>query len=109
MGDTLTLTTLNKLNTMKLGVHKDELIKAVAQADQVFWYQNAGMSWSLDESVEGDDRNTVVDDLQNLIEQTALAARSEKGAPCHVLIMSNGGFGGFHHRLFDYLKADQKG
>ena len=94
-------------NTMKLGVHKDQVIKAVAQADQVFWYQNAGMSWSLDESVEADGSNIVVDDLEKLIEQTALAARSEKGGPCHVLIMSNGSFGGFHHRLFDVLQADK--
>ena len=92
-------------NTMKLGVQKTQLIEAVAQADQVFWFQNAGMSWSLDESVEGDASNVVVDDLQNLIEQTARAAKAEKGEACHVLIMSNGGFGGFHHRLFDYLQA----
>ncbi|MDF1831005.1 MAG: UDP-N-acetylmuramate:L-alanyl-gamma-D-glutamyl-meso-diaminopimelate ligase [Porticoccaceae bacterium] len=92
-------------NTMKLGVHKTELIKAVAQADQVFWFQNAGMAWSLDKSVEGDTSNTVVDDLQDLVEQTACAATAQKDEACHILIMSNGGFGGFHHRLFEYLQA----
>ena len=63
------------------------------------------MSWSLDESVEGDVKNTVVDDLQKLVEQTAEAAQAETDGACHILIMSNGGFGGFHHRLFDYLQA----
>ncbi len=96
-------------NTMKLGVHKAELIKAVDQADEVFWFQASDMAWSLDESVDHNINNTVVDDLQELIEKTALAARREKGAVSHVLIMSNGGFGGFHRQLYDFLQAKNEG
>jgi len=75
---------------------------AILAANQYKQNQNAGMAWSLDESVKGDASNVVDDDLQTLIEQTALAAQETEGGLCHVLIMSNGGFGGFHQRLYEY-------
>ncbi len=99
-------------NTMKMGVHKAELLNAVAKADEVLWFQAAGMAWSLADSCEGNDpqgdmrhKIHVVDDLEVLVEQALQAARAEKGAPVHVLIMSNGGFGGFHRRLLAGLSC----
>lgn len=97
-------------NTMKMGVHKFELLKAVTQADQVFWFQSPGMAWSLDEGLAaGEDvankgNNLFVDELDALLEKTAEAASSDEG-PVHVLIMSNGGFGGFHRRLYNELQT----
>ena len=36
-------------NTMRLGVHRAELPKALAGADRVWLYQPAGLDWNLDD------------------------------------------------------------
>lgn len=88
-------------NTMRMGSHRSKLAESTRDADQVFWYQPAGMQWSLDEVVVASSvAAEVVSDLDQLIEKTAAAV-----APgSHVVIMSNGAFGGVHSRLLEHLK-----
>ncbi|HAD08750.1 MAG TPA: UDP-N-acetylmuramate:L-alanyl-gamma-D-glutamyl-meso-diaminopimelate ligase, partial [Porticoccaceae bacterium] len=89
-------------NTMKLGVHRESLAAATDEADQVFWYQPEGLDWSLTEVVaSGSAAARVIASLDELVAKTLAEARS----PCHILIMSNGGFGGFHRRLVTELNA----
>lgn len=87
-------------NTMKLGIHRQNLAAATDDADQVLWYQPQGLDWSLDEVVAGGGAAAqVVVSLDELLAKTL----GEAQAPCHILIMSNGGFGGFQRRLVTAL------
>lgn len=88
-------------NTMRLGRHQGRLAQSTADADQVIWYQPPGLDWSLDEVVKASPVPArVVEDIDRLIEQVTA---SETG-PSHVVIMSNGGFGGIHERLLRALR-----
>lgn len=92
-------------NTMRMGSHKAGLAPATRDADQVFWYQPPGIQWSLDEVVAASPVPAeVVSDLDDLIEKTAAVV----GSGSHVVIMSNGAFGGVHTRLLDYLKKNRE-
>lgn len=88
-------------NTMRLGAHQQALAPAVAQADRVCWYQPEGLDWSLEQVVaDSPVPATLYRDLERLV--TELAAQSLSGS--HVVIMSNGGFGGIHQRLLQRLQ-----
>jgi len=88
--------------TMKMGVHQKTLASSVKSADQVFWYQNAAIDWdlsSLSDSVEVPSMST--NKLDNLIEKAVNLGQSN----VHIVIMSNGGFEGFHNKLSDAIKS----
>ena len=88
--------------TMKMGIHQKTLASSVKSADQVFWYQNAAIDWdlaSLSDSVEVPSMST--NKLDNLIEKAVNLAQSN----VHIVIMSNGGFEGFHNKLSDAIKS----
>ncbi|MGH8203718.1 MAG: glutamate ligase domain-containing protein, partial [Steroidobacteraceae bacterium] len=89
-------------NTMRLGVHRDELAESLAGADSVFLYQPAGLDWNLDgvaAALGGKAR--VLGDLPGLVDNLAAELR----AGDRVLVMSNGGFGGLHEKLLAALRA----
>ena len=86
-------------NTMKQGVMKERLAASLAAADQVFCY-SAGLGWDASAALAPlGARAMVCDDFDRLLQQVAAAARPGD----HVLIMSNGGFGGIHDKLLDKL------
>ena len=100
-------------NTMRLGRHQDRLAESAAAADQVIWYQPPGLDWSLDKVVAVSPVPArVASDLQQLIDEVAASvpadADSSKG-PSHVVIMSNGGFGGIHDKLIQALRQRAAG
>ncbi|HZV55668.1 MAG TPA: UDP-N-acetylmuramate:L-alanyl-gamma-D-glutamyl-meso-diaminopimelate ligase, partial [Rhodocyclaceae bacterium] len=82
-------------NTMKLGTMKAQLPGSLADADRVFCYA-ASLGWDAAEVLApmGAKAN-VLDDLPALV--SAIAAETRDGD--HVLVMSNGGFGGIHQKL----------
>ncbi|MEJ2059113.1 MAG: UDP-N-acetylmuramate:L-alanyl-gamma-D-glutamyl-meso-diaminopimelate ligase [Gammaproteobacteria bacterium] len=83
-------------NTMRLGVHAGQLSDALSGADRVFVFRPADLQWDLAAAVAPlGERVDVEDDLDRLLE--AVLARVQRGD--HILIMSNGGFGGLHGRL----------
>ena len=87
--------------TMKLGVHASSLSASVAAADQVFWYQNSSIDWDLPAvanacSVTASSYKTI-DLLQEAVTQ-AVTSHSVDGQSVYVVIMSNGGFEGFHQK-----------
>jgi UDP-N-acetylmuramate: L-alanyl-gamma-D-glutamyl-meso-diaminopimelate ligase len=88
-------------NTMKRGVMKDALPPSFAQADRVYIY-TSGIGWDARSlfALLGA-RARCEEDLDPLIEAIAAEAR----AGDHVLIMSNGGFGGIHEKLLARLKG----
>jgi len=88
-------------NTMKLGAMKDALPGSLAAADRVFCYA-ANIGWDVAQALAPlGARAAVHDDLDALV--AAIAAEARPGD--HVLVMSNGGFGGIHAKLLARLAA----
>jgi UDP-N-acetylmuramate: L-alanyl-gamma-D-glutamyl-meso-diaminopimelate ligase len=84
---------------MKLGVMKAQLPASLADADLVYCY-DANLGWDAAEALSPlGDKARVFDDLNKLVSQLVADARTGD----HVLMMSNGGFGGIHARLLDAL------
>ncbi|HEV7164612.1 MAG TPA: UDP-N-acetylmuramate:L-alanyl-gamma-D-glutamyl-meso-diaminopimelate ligase [Gammaproteobacteria bacterium] len=89
--------------TMKMGVHKDSLADSLAGADRVFVYQAPNVSWDVPGAVRSlGSRARVLKDLDGLVD--AVMGELQRGD--HILIMSNGGFGGFHEKLIDRLERN---
>lgn len=89
-------------NTMKMGVHKEDIAPSLQDADAVFVYQPEMIAWRVSEITD-----TLVQpacwsaDLDELV-----AAIVDEAKPYdHILVMSNGAFGGIHHKLLAALKA----
>lgn len=88
-------------NTMKLGVMKARLPASLALAEQVFCYAR-GLGWDAAEAlVPLGERARAYDDLDSLVAEVVAQARGGD----HVLVMSNGGFGGVHDKLLAALRA----
>jgi UDP-N-acetylmuramate: L-alanyl-gamma-D-glutamyl-meso-diaminopimelate ligase len=89
-------------NSMRAGVHADQLPAATRMADYVFWYQPPGLDGSLERIVtQSQSPSEIVSDINEL----ALKVAAKATAGDSVVIMSNGGFGGFHELLLDTLEA----
>lgn len=93
-------------NTMKQGVHKQTLIPSASLADRVLWGNLSDMDW-LPELVDGWradygelDHHGVESSVEDLIRK----ALDELPDTCHIVIMSNGGFGGIHQKLVSELE-----
>ena len=88
-------------NTMKLGAMKDALPASLAGADRVFCYA-ARLGWDARAALAPLGAKAAVhSDLDALVD--AIDAEARPGD--HVLVMSNGGFGGIHARLLERLRA----
>jgi len=88
-------------NTMKLGTMRGALPESLAAADRLFCYA-ANLGWDAAAALAPlGPRVEVHDDLAALVAAIVRAARPGD----HVLVMSNGGFGGIHERLLDALAA----
>ncbi len=90
-------------NTMKQGVWKDDLAASLQDSEQVFCY-TANLGWDAPGALKplgGKVQSS--DDINVLI---AMIEKSAKPGD-HVLIMSNGGFGGIHRKLMERLRRDQ--
>ena len=88
-------------NTMKQGVTKDALPGSLTAADLVFCYTQ-GLGWDAGAALAPlGPKLQCHDALPALVE--AIAAASRPGD--HVLVMSNGGFGGIHDKLLARLAA----
>jgi len=86
-------------NTMKLGVMKDALPGSLKDADLTFCYAG-NLGWDARAALAPlGDKAVVKDDLNELIEAIAAVAKSGD----HILVMSNGGFGGIHEKLLKRL------
>jgi UDP-N-acetylmuramate: L-alanyl-gamma-D-glutamyl-meso-diaminopimelate ligase len=86
-------------NTMRRGVMKDALPASLAAADRIFVY-TANVGWD-PEAVFArlGARASCAGDLEALV--SAIAAEARAGD--HVVVMSNGGFGGIHAKLLDRI------
>ncbi|WP_145476613.1 UDP-N-acetylmuramate:L-alanyl-gamma-D-glutamyl-meso-diaminopimelate ligase [Yersinia similis] len=93
-------------NTMKLGLCKNELAPSLGRADEVFLFQPQHIPWQVVEVAEACIQpaywSADIDQLVDMIVKTAQPGD-------HILVMSNGGFGGIHDKLLSALgkKAEQ--
>ncbi|RRV06276.1 UDP-N-acetylmuramate:L-alanyl-gamma-D-glutamyl-meso-diaminopimelate ligase [Pseudomonas sp. v388] len=88
-------------NSMKLGAHRDGLPESVRQADQVVWYAPANLGWDLGATAaECSVPAVVCDSLEGIIARV----QSQAQPGTHIVIMSNGGFGGLHGKLAEALQ-----
>ncbi|HUL95483.1 MAG TPA: UDP-N-acetylmuramate:L-alanyl-gamma-D-glutamyl-meso-diaminopimelate ligase [Usitatibacter sp.] len=86
-------------NTMKLGRMQERLAKSLSGADLVFCYAHE-LGWDPAQPLSAlGTRAAVHRDLAALVEELARALRPGD----HVLVMSNGGFGGIHEKLLARL------
>ena len=97
-------------NTMKLGVMKAQLPGSLEAADKVFAYgANAGkesLGWDLADVLsplnkQEQGKAHAFDDLEALVK--AVAHEAQPGD--HILVMSNGGFGGVHQKILKAISA----
>jgi UDP-N-acetylmuramate: L-alanyl-gamma-D-glutamyl-meso-diaminopimelate ligase len=86
-------------NTMKLGVMKDALPASLKDADLVFCY-GANLGWDAADALKSiANKAKTFDDLTMLVNEICQTAKSGD----HILVMSNGGFGGVHQKILDAL------
>ena len=91
---------------MKQGVHQQTLLPSAETADRVLWANLNDMEW-LPELIAGwqalntgSDRHRVEATVEDLLARTL----EDLPSPCHIVIMSNGGFGGIHGKLIAELE-----
>jgi len=89
-------------NTMKLGVHREQLAPALAAADLSWLLGAADLGWDLSSALAPLGRRaTIAASVDAMV--AGLAAEARAGD--HILVMSNGGFGGLHDKLLAALRA----
>ncbi len=87
-------------NTMRLGCHSQQLMASVALADQVVWYQPEGLDWQLQDLLATADSSVdacVKNDIEAVV--SAVVSQIKKDQKTHIVIMSNGGFGGIQQKI----------
>ena len=93
-------------NTMKLGTMKQKLPETLAEADLVFGYGarsgKDALGWDLEEALSPlGDKVQISDDIDDLVGKIVSSAIPGD----HILVMSNGGFGGIHQKILDRLSG----
>ena len=89
-------------NTMRLGIHKDTLGPSLAEADEVLLFSPADLGWDATAALQGlGARARVFDAVDAIVRHLAHDVRPGD----HVLIMSNGAFGGLHEKLLRTLEG----
>ncbi len=89
-------------NTMRMGVHRDTLGPALAAADEALLLRPPALEWEMDKLADDSVTPTrVFGELDQL--RDCLVSDLRRGD--HVVIMSNGAFGGLHASLLAALAA----
>lgn len=85
-------------NTMKMGIWKDSLADSLLEADQVYCFTRDSQ-WAKAAMDPLGEKAHCYDDLNQLVQN--ISAITKPGD--HILVMSNGGFGGIHDKLLAAL------
>lgn len=86
-------------NTMKMGIHRDNLAPSASLADEVIWYEPENLAWGLKEVIGDTPNQQVLTSTQAIIDLIVEQAQPNDA----IVIMSNGGFEGIHKRLVETL------
>ena len=87
---------------MKMGVHKDDIAPSLHDAQAVFIYQPDTILWKVsqitDALIQPAKWSASIDKLVEMIAKEAKTGD-------HILVMSNGDFGGIHNKLMVKLQG----
>ena len=86
---------------MKLGTHKAALAESLRGADRVFVYRSPDVKWDVAEAMQPLGALAVV---QSALEELVAALVADARPGDHMVLMSNGSFGGLHERLLAALR-----
>jgi UDP-N-acetylmuramate: L-alanyl-gamma-D-glutamyl-meso-diaminopimelate ligase len=90
-----------RTNTMKLGAMNSALPGSLSNADIVFIHAH-NLGWDAAKTFEPiGTRTGIFSDLDAMVEAISVMARPDD----HILVMSNGGFGGVHGKILQALAA----
>jgi UDP-N-acetylmuramate: L-alanyl-gamma-D-glutamyl-meso-diaminopimelate ligase len=89
-------------NTMKLGVHREQLAPSLAVADKTWFLNSPDLGWDLAGAVSNMGEGV---SLAGTVDALVKGLAAEARAGDHILVMSNGGFGGVHEKLLAALRA----
>jgi UDP-N-acetylmuramate: L-alanyl-gamma-D-glutamyl-meso-diaminopimelate ligase len=88
-------------NTMKLGTMQGRLAESLAVADLIYCHSK-NLGWDPSRALGSlGTRVAIYDDVAVMVEALGLVLRPGD----HVLVMSNGGFGGIHEKLLSRLQS----
>jgi UDP-N-acetylmuramate: L-alanyl-gamma-D-glutamyl-meso-diaminopimelate ligase len=101
-GDEIIAVVEPRSHTMSLGTLRDELATCCAAADRAFWFRGENIKWDLHEVVNASViPAALADDIDHLVGVLADLPPPKKRR--HIVIMSNGSFGGMPRLLSDAL------
>ncbi len=87
-------------NTMRMGVHKEKLAESLTEADQIILYQPEGLDWGMQTVTEAlADKAQLHSQIKSIVQ--LLKEKAKPGD--HILVMSNGAFGGIHQKILDAI------
>lgn len=94
-------------NTMKQGVHQHTLLPSASLADRVYWANLNDMEWlpALVSEWQAANPQSVQHQVESTVERLVERVLNDLPSPCHIVIMSNGGFGGIHGQLVAGIEA----
>ncbi|HIP76421.1 MAG TPA: UDP-N-acetylmuramate:L-alanyl-gamma-D-glutamyl-meso-diaminopimelate ligase, partial [Psychromonas hadalis] len=87
-------------NTMKSGIHKEAIVNALSAADCVYCFESDDLNWSMKDLFTEQGKEV---DISHGIDELVKKLATEAYNGDHILIMSNGGFGGIHQKVLDQL------
>ena len=86
-------------NTMRMGIHQDKLAEAIQAADVVIWHQPKDKDWGLKEVLKNSKTSKVAVSIDDAVDRVMEAITAKD----HVVVMSNGAFGGIHQKIVKAL------
>ena len=89
-----------RTHTMSLGTLREELKQSCLAADEVIWFQSPRIQWNLHELLVG---ATLPMKIATDIEQLVSELCEPNDQQTHIVIMSNGAFGGIYQKIVDQL------
>ncbi|HJO10842.1 MAG: UDP-N-acetylmuramate:L-alanyl-gamma-D-glutamyl-meso-diaminopimelate ligase [Gammaproteobacteria bacterium] len=90
-------------NTMKMGVHQSQLAESCTVADMTLWFKPDETGLDLDRVVAD---SKVPGEIFNEVDGIVDYLKVNSRAGDHIVIMSNGGFGGIHSKLLNELGSN---
>ena len=98
-----------RTHTMALGTLRQALAACCEQADEAIWFRGENIRWDVGEVVRASPVPASVEtDLDRLVARIVALAGADSAAPdapvrTHVVLLSNGAFGGIYQRLKERL------
>lgn len=94
-----------RTHTMSLGTLRGELTTCCAIADEAIWFRGDNIQWDVAEVVQDSLVPASVErNIGRLVDRIA-GYEADRSLPTHVVVMSNGAFGGIYDRLRRRLGA----